>query len=440
MEKYSGFLMVLDEVRRGWDVQFRLDERELNRFSDALSAADWKFKKIEICLLSLDGENISHVALARRGARVVTGKYRVDFFDIEPLEPVVSIETLEALIPSGLRQHFNKASTGQGGRVPPQTWQHLLSALKQMNPYCLEQIAAMEKKRLDAEKMYRGANAVVLSQERDACFLAMDLFGLEKHSRDSMMNESNLSESYSKSDSEVPFLKGLHSTIMLEDNMIDHDTTVFGDWEFIKRTQMGAKVFRRLNQQLIIINVNRTPLESVLGVDLLYYHHLYQSYVLVQYKRLTKEDGATTASYRPLDKSYLSELQSMRSLEQLFLKSHASLNDYRLNFGPFYFKLCPAENFQPYETDLIKGMYLPFDYWECLVKDNCVKGPRGGIAISRDNVGRYLNNTQFVQLVQSGWIGSSADDTKTITQIIRTLLESNHSVFLASSYDIKDDS
>jgi len=70
---------------------------------------------------------------------------------------------------------------------------------------------------------------------------------------------------------------------------------------------------------------------------------------------------------------------------------------------------------------------------DALVNDQQVKGPQGGISVSHSNVGRYLNNTQFVELVQDGWVGSSVEDTTHISELIRELLEQKHSVFLANS-------
>jgi hypothetical protein len=82
------------------------------------------------------------------------------------------------------------------------------------------------------------------------------------------------------------------------------------------------------------MNANRTRVEEALGVDLLYNHHQYASYVLVQYKRMRREslenDGPV---YRPTDESYKSETARMKS----FLTEHGevsapgALGDYRLD-------------------------------------------------------------------------------------------------------------
>ena len=77
-------------------------------------------------------------------------------------------------------------------------------------------------------------------------------------------------------------------------------------------------------------------------------------------------------------------------------------------------------------------MYLPLEYWTILVNLSQVAGPRGGIAISHNNVGRYLNNSIFIELVQAGWIGSQIAKKTYITEIISQALDEGRSVMLST--------
>ena len=52
--------------------------------------------------------------------------------------------------------------------------------------------------------------------------------------------------------------------------------------------------------QLRIGNVNSTPLERVLGVDLIYRHLDSDTFVLVQYKRMRRNDAGSPMAIRPL--------------------------------------------------------------------------------------------------------------------------------------------
>jgi hypothetical protein len=78
-------------------------------------------------------------------------------------------------------------------------------------------------------------------------------------------------------------------------------------------------------------------------------------------------------------------------------------------------------------------MYLPLEYWDILDIDSSTKSSQGKTKITFNNVGRHMNSTLFVYLVQSGWIGSRIKRTQVLSQLIRQLLEDGKSVVLASS-------
>jgi hypothetical protein len=210
--------------------------------------------------------------------------------------------------------------------------------------------------------------------------------------------------------------------------MVVHDSQVFGDWSKIQQYAVGAAEFQRDGHKLTIMNVNRHKIEETLGVDLLLYHHSYRSYVLVQYKRMTK-DGEKLV-YRPTDKSYKSELARIDKFE-LASMTALSLEDYRLSEEFFYFKLCPADLKDPLSTKMIPGMYIPLSLWKLLLDSKSTLGNKGGRMVGYDNVGRYINNTLFVDLVQSGWVGSQIEDTKKITSQIQAAISRDRSLMLA---------
>ncbi len=69
--------------------------------------------------------------------------------------------------------------------------------------------------------------------------------------------------------------------------------------------------------------------------------------------------------------------------------------------------------------------------WTSLVASPEARGPRGGVRIAYENAGRYLTNTQFADLVGSGWVGSFPQDEKMLTDVIAQSLEASHSITLA---------
>lgn len=142
VDKYGGFLIIFDEENRR-DV---LEEyKYYGRFSDVLSAPDWKPRQIELCAISFDQGNCSSIALVTRGRRVATAKYRVEFHDFVDLDPTLSFRELEKNIESSLDKYFSFSSAGRGRRVPPKTWGAILNAIKVLRPESKKDIERLER-------------------------------------------------------------------------------------------------------------------------------------------------------------------------------------------------------------------------------------------------------------------------------------------------------
>jgi hypothetical protein len=230
-----------------------------------------------------------------------------------------------------------------------------------------------------------------------------------------------------------PYVRGLSGVRLIEDQMLAHDAGVFGDWERLKPAHVGTVTFRKGRERLTVTNVNRHLVERTLGVDLFYYHYRYDSYVAVQYKRMRSGGGGPV--FRLSDETYEKELRRMRRYEEVLRGASRrlpfELKDFRLHPGTAYFKLCPGEPISPTSTDMIKGMYIPLEYWEALLGSPEIVGEQGGRGMTFDNVGRYFNNTLFIELVQAGWVGSSVGGTEVMTELIAAALEGD-SVVLAA--------
>ena len=85
--------------------------------------------------------------------------------------------------------------------------------------------------------------------------------------------------------------------------------------------------------------------------------------------------------------------------------------------------------------NLIGGMYLPLAYWDLLAASPVTDGPRGGTIFSYDNVSRRLGNDLFVNLVHGGWVGSRAESTEAMTEIVGQGLDAGRSVTVAEAWD-----
>ncbi len=103
------------------------------------------------------------------------------------------------------------------------------------------------------------------------------------------------------------------------------------------------------------VNANRTGIEKTLGVDLVYYHHSFDCFTMVQYKRMT--GGEDQPVYRPdSDASYSAEIERMKQF--LTCRSNDSPCDvsaYRIGENPFFFKLCEAKQEQHWSR-MLPGM------------------------------------------------------------------------------------
>jgi hypothetical protein len=107
--------------------------------------------------------------------------------------------------------------------------------------------------------------------EGDAVALALGMAGFNR--REEL--------AYWTGSASAPFLAGIQSFSLLEDRMIENDAKVFGDWDLITANAVGVAEFVRDGDRLWTINVNRTPVERSLGVDLIYNAHAFDAYVLV---------------------------------------------------------------------------------------------------------------------------------------------------------------
>ena len=59
------------------------------------------------------------------------------------------------------------------------------------------------------------------------------------------------------------------------------------------------------------------------------------------------------------------------------------------------------------------------------------KGVRGGNVITYENVGRRINNTDFVALIANSWVGTSVEQSAILEALIRNVLTAGKTVTMA---------
>ena len=186
------------------------------------------------------------------------------------------------------------------------------------------------------------------------------------------------------------------------------------------------------------MEANRLPLESLTGTDLIYYSVPFQAFVMVQYKMMECQGGSPPIFRLPsvqLD----TEIARMAALSHSIahLAAPGIPEGFRLHPGPFFIKFCPRLVFEPEDSGLAKGMYVPLKHFELLNGSNDLRQPRGGKGITFQNVGRHLDNTGFATLVSGGWIGTFPNQSSVIGATIDETLSAGRAAIVAIQTEIE---
>lgn len=343
------------------------------------------------------GPRVAAIGRLTKGRAITTFERTVALDDVHPLDPPLVVDEMVARLSSRLQTHASN-TLKHGGVIPPRTWQGVREALQNYYPQAWHAIKTIEDEATPPAWTLRRTDRArqVVAEEKDAATLALSLTGMDRPRL----------PHWRPGPAPAPFLTGLENFNAYEDQLLERDLRVFGGWEQLRESAIGAVEFRDRQHHVTILNVNRTRVEETLGVDLIYYHATYRSFVLIQYKRLNT-DKRGGLGFRPSrDQKFGRQVATMLELESRGWQTPEHHEDYRIGPTATYLKLCRPD-MTLWERGLSRGMYLPVPYVKLLVESPSVKGPRGGVRITYENVGRYLTNTQFVELFQSGFIGSS---------------------------------
>lgn len=206
----------------------------------------------------------------------------------------------------------------------------------------------------------------------DAYYTGFRLFGLPRH--------------------EVPPLR--------EEQVLASDlANIFAGLEKGQVTADGKHVFKYRGRRLYLQIVDRTPYEATLGVDFIYNFLDERRAVFVQYK-CQKRGGKY---YRSGDESHDFEVARMSEIPGLGLCPNLTATNLRLCRCPVFVKLCKREIAEAHDIPL--GVYHPLCLWKWHV------GQRAGLSIEDEP---HFNNQQFQQLVKTGLIGSTPEQTQEI--------------------------
>lgn len=231
-------------------------------------------------------------------------------------------------------------------------------------------------------------------------------------------------------DRHEPYLSGLVRD-PTEASLMEHDTRFFGDWGGggYPQVRCDIQVFTDGKRRLEIANVNATQVEGRLGTDLIYYHHGTQSFTLVQYKKLRPRKQPMYVGPNDRLHSQLDRLEAVSKRSRV----PTVARDWRLSNDHCFIKLAHwAEEDFAGDGAPTSGMILPVPYVRLLLQDPATSISGEGRHLGYDQVERYLTNTQFIQLVQDGFIGSVGVDVSTLRAIVDERVEQGNGVMVAA--------
>ena len=401
-----------------------------DQFTIPVTTRDVRPRHAELVIVSLKDTVPDYIGISQAGRRIATGQMTLVISRLMPL-PGMTRDVVRKALPPRFARRFNPPVAGQY-RPSPRLWEELLRVLASENPEVTSRIRELSRIAKDSRDSWGPVRGGLEIFERDAIAAALETW------RGAPFRKRMLRSVAPAEDIPVAsFLAQLRDTSVREDPQISHDHTTFPGMDVARRDQVGSVVLQASGEYLTILNCNRQPLEETLGVDLIYYSHRFDSFVLVQYKRMTQAaDGH--AVYRPnLDKNHSKELHRMietnRMLRSIPRSDNSDVGAFRLSSGPFYVKLCEPKTKSALDAGMVSGMYVPLTLWRRLLKSDGVRGKRGAVRITRDNCLRRFNNTEFTNLLRQGWIGSAVGRSKRLSEIIEEVLGSGKMLVLAAT-------
>ncbi len=399
------------------------------QFSYPIPVGDYHPRRAELAIISLGVRKPDYLGISIHGKAGTTGQINIMVSNLMPVERLGVAEILAAL-PKWFQSNFAPPVVGIY-RPTPKLWQSLLEILVPNTPDNSFRMEAIQRAFTEANRVgTRNRDGGLAAFERDAIASALQAWG------GPTVQRKILRAAVPTIDERASFLACLRDVTSREDPQINHDHTVFPGMVIARRDIVSSVTLTDGPEQITILNCNRQPLERTLGVDLIYYSHRFEAFVLVQYKRMVDDNGIQT--YRPnADDYHEKELVRMQVAQQLLeaLPNGDSneTSDFRLHAAPFFIKLCEAKASIALDSGMVTGMYLPLDLWKTLIASPGVLGPKGGVAVTWENCTCRLSNGEFTNLLRYGWIGSSEEQTDKLSEIIEEVLQLGRMLILAAT-------
>lgn len=424
MAKASGFAVLLSKDRMTAFLECFAEDR-----SFAEPVADFQHSRnVPLVCFIVCARKVTHIGLGRRGTRAGTGLSRLNLDRVEKLSAPLSVQRIINRLPkrnaASVRKRFEL-----GGLLTDKGFTVVTETIRQLAPQASSMLEKFSQARTERIQRLSPKTKDNLAQQKEAVLTALSIAGLSR----------NPVQEWSPPDgAPVSFLEGLPSARLREDPMVIHDLMHLPGFDIIQTYPYTAAVFESeaTSERLTVILANRLPLEEQTGTDLIYFNETFQSFIMVQYKAMEREDGPNgvpQAVFRLPSPQLAEEITRMDALLAAIQACPANTahDGFRLTENPFFLKLCSRLVFKPDDIGLVPGMYLPLDYWKLLEHHPGIKGPRGGLRITYDNVGRHFDNSSFTSIVAKAWVGTTPSQSVVLKEAIRQTLETGKAVAIA---------
>ena len=218
-----------------------------------------------------------------------------------------------------------------------------------------------------------------------------------------------------------------------ERSLLEHDQRIF-ELLLGKQSTRSANFTDGTARSVRVHVVDQTDLETVLGIDLIIYNVCHNSFLLLQYKRMEKHDAGWRYPVYPSSNLHtqLERMMAFRAASAAMQSPAPTLWSYRLNSDPFYFKFCERQKPEARDESLLRGITISeLHLREFLNLPEAIGENGRGCIIGYHNCPRYFNNTQFVELARSAWIGAGPQSSQLLQQVLQANATGGRSAMLA---------
>ncbi|MGO2664908.1 hypothetical protein [Microbacteriaceae] len=209
----------------------------------------------------------------------------------------------------------------------------------------------------------------------------------------------------------------------MEEELLPLDLQRFDGKLIADQRAASLAVFEDHNGQrkLLVMSVNKKPIEEELGIDLLYWDQVHDAFTFVQYKRLERADsGDENGSYEWVYRRK-NEIEKQLNLMPKGREVPKKAADWRAFDTPFWFKFVRGDAGRKLDGKTLKGMYVSADWMRLAMTDSTFKvGPRGGFRVTYKNT-KYLLRGVFAQLISRGFIGTASTRSQAFRKAMQNL-------------------